>query len=302
MPAPPPRIRRRMRWSDILISALGGMLVSLGIGLAIDASSATCSTAADWLGWVALGAARSPASRRRRSYPRGRRPSCGSAASAASATPPRLHRPPTTSCERRAPWSAIWPISMAAPRDGEEPRRPEGACRRDHRRRPRSGLAERELLASFDTVAKSWCFRPPSGLTVVTAIAARRRGRDLRAHLGAAADPPLGQLYGGQLASASCAWREWSSRPSRRHRRHGGWRLAGAAGARPRPRWRGLSARLGEGVINGILTARIEHRRGSRSAPPPALPVGKAAGRRPTSSPNWRGSTQGRGRGGGAET
>jgi len=39
LPAPPPRIRRRMRWSDILISALG-VLVSLGIGLAVSIMAA----------------------------------------------------------------------------------------------------------------------------------------------------------------------------------------------------------------------------------------------------------------------
>ncbi|PLX37261.1 MAG: TIGR01620 family protein [Hyphomicrobiales bacterium] len=53
-PAPP--MKRRFRWSSLFFSALGG-LISLGVGLAVDQLIRDLFSRADWLGWLGIGLA-----------------------------------------------------------------------------------------------------------------------------------------------------------------------------------------------------------------------------------------------------
>lgn len=256
-PAATPRPRRGMRWSDILLSALG-VLVSLGIGLAIDRLIRDLFARADWLGWIAVGAAALAAlavaaisirevaglmrlrriNRIRDDAEAAARRDDGKAARGVVRDLADLYRQRPETAKGRADLAAHAEEII----DG----------------RDLIGLAERELLTGFDTAAKSLVLATAKRVTVVTAISPRAAVDVLFVLVSALRlIRQLGQLYGGRPGTLGFLR---LARLVVGHLAVTGGMAAGDSlvqqvlghGLAAR-----LSARLGEGVVNGILTARV---------------------------------------------
>ncbi len=259
--APPPtsvpKPRRGMRWADLLFSALG-VLVSLGIGLAIDSLIRDLFARADWLGWVAVGAA-------------------ALAALAAVAISVRevagllrLRRinriredavAASLADDRKAARAVVRDLADLYGARAETAKgraNLKGHAEEIIDGRDLIGLAERELIAPFDGAAKSLVLATAKRVTVVTAISPRAAVDVLFVLVSALRlIRQLGQLYGGRPGTLGFLR---LARMVIGHLAVTGGMAAGDSlvqqvlghGLAAR-----LSARLGEGVINGILTARI---------------------------------------------
>ncbi|MBZ9937613.1 YcjF family protein [Mesorhizobium sp. BR1-1-16] len=252
-----PKLRRRMRWSDILFSALG-VLVSLGIGLAIDRLIRDLFERADWLGWIAVGAAALAAVavaaisiREIAGLMRLRRIN-------------RIRDDAEAASRRDDRKAARAVVRDLADLYGERPETAKGRSNLAGHAdeiidgRDLIGLAERELLANFDTAAKSLVLASAKRVTVVTAISPRAAVDVLFVLVSALRlIRQLGQLYGGRPGTLGFLR---LARLVVGHLAVTGGMAAGDSlvqqvlghGLAAR-----LSARLGEGVINGILTARV---------------------------------------------
>lgn len=258
MPVPPPRRRRpRLGWSNLLFAALG-VLVSLGIGLAVDQLIRDLFERGGWLGWVGIGAAAAALvavlaiaireiaglvrlkriTRLREDAATAAQRDDGKAARRVLRDLTDLYRERSETAKGRADLSAHASEII----DG----------------RDLIGLAERELLSRLDSSAKSLVLTTAKRVTVVTAISPRAAVDVLFVLVSALRlIRQLGQLYGGRPGTLGFLR---LSRLVIGHLAVTGGMAAGDSlvqqvlghGLAAR-----LSARLGEGVVNGILTARI---------------------------------------------
>ncbi len=255
---PVPPARKGFRWGALFWSALGG-LVSLGAGLGRDAPDR---------GPVrALGDAR--LRRRRAGRARGagaarhRRARAVRPAAARSGSRSCTRAPPPCSLsddrdEGRAVAAELHPAGEGEPAARARPDRADPACRRHHRRRrPRPARRARADGAARRGSPAADLAGSPTRVGGHRGQPARGDRHDLRADLGAAADP----------ADRKALWRPARlARPRKLFRQAvthlavtgsvaiGDGLIQQALGHGLASR---LSAKLGEGVLNGFLTARL---------------------------------------------
>ncbi len=256
-PAPVAKRRWKGHWLGLLVAALGGLAV-LALGLAIDSLVRDLFARNDWLGWLALGLVAAAglallvlAGREIVALLRLRRIN-------------RIHDRAVAAAEgddREAALAVLGEI------DALYRRRPETARGRaalaGHRKeiidgRDLIGLAESELLLPFDAAAHRMVMQSAQRVALVTAISPRALidllfvgGEILRLirRLATLYDGRPGTIGFFRLAQATAA-----------HLAVTGGMAAGDSlvqqilghGIAAR-----LSARLGEGVVNGLLTARV---------------------------------------------
>lgn len=251
--APP----RPWRWTRLFVGAIGG-LIALSLGLAVDSLIRELFARTDWLGWLAialtalaavallglaarevLGLIRLRAIERIREH-----------AVAAAAADDRV--------EARAAARELIALYAARPETARGRAALSGHVGEIIDGRDLIGLAETELLVSFDEAARGMVLSSAKRVALLTAVSPRA----LVDLLFVAAEilrliRRLGTLYGGRpgflgfvrLARAAFA-----------HLAVTGGMAAGDSilqqflghGIAAR-----LSARLGEGVVNGLLTARV---------------------------------------------
>ncbi len=255
----PERVARRGRgrWIAILASALGG-LAALALGLAIDDLIRRLFDRTDWLGWVGIVLA-------------------GLAAIAivvlvgreviALLRLRRVHRIHSAALDAAARDDRDAALAATASIDALYRHRPETARGRSalaaHRReiidgRDLLGLAEREVLLPFDEAARRMVLASAKRVALVTAISPRALVDLL--FVGAEVlrlIRRIATLYGGRPGTIGFLR---LARETFTHLAVTGGVAAGDSliqqivghGVAAR-----LSARLGEGVINGLLTARV---------------------------------------------
>jgi putative membrane protein len=257
LPVPVPPMRRRHRWAKLLAAGLGGLIV-LSLGLAIDRLVRSLFERTDWLGWVGIALVAMIAV----------------AVVALSAREilglirlRRITHIQTLGADAVASDDRATAIAAAKELIEVYKARPETARGRKalaaHLReiidgRDLIGLAERELLIERDELARRIVLASAKRVSVVTAISPRALVdvvfvlveilRLIRR---------LATLYGGRPGTLGF----WTlARRSINHLAITGGMAAGESliqqilghGIAAR-----ISARLGEGVINGILTARV---------------------------------------------
>lgn len=256
-PPPPPPRRRGFGWGALFTAAAGG-LVSLALGLAVDALIRDLFTRADWLGWLAAAltalavlAALAVIGREVRALMRlaaieGLSADADAAAAAddrpkAEAIVARL-----TTLYAGRPETARGRAAMA-----------------DHLAEVIDGrdllvLAEREILAPLDTRARALVVASARRVSVVTALSPRALVDLVYVAAEAAAlVRRLSALYGGRPGTLGFF----------RLARHVLGHLAVTGGLAAtdglvheivgRSVASRLSARLGEGIVNGLMTTRV---------------------------------------------
>ncbi len=256
-PAPVMQRQRRRPWLAVLLAALG-LLVSLAIGLAVDNLVRTLLARYEWLGWVALVLAglaglavvaiavnelRSLMRLRRIDRLRARADDAAAADDAEAAR-------------------AVTADLMSLYRGRPDTARGRGELER-HRREiidgsDLIGLAETSLLAPLDAAARALVVNAARRVAVVTAVSPRALidlafvAVEIMRLIGA-----MATLYGGRPGTLGFLR---LARATLAHLAVTGSLAAGDSivqqvlghGLAAR-----LSARLGEGVVNGLLTARI---------------------------------------------
>jgi putative membrane protein len=255
--APPVAPRRRRRWAGLLFAAVGG-LIALAVGLAIDALVRDLFARNDWLGWLAIalvivaGVALLAIALRE---------------IVALLRLARIHRIHARAVDAAAADDRAASRAVVGEIDALYRGRPETARGRAslaaHRReiidgRDLIGLAETELLAPFDDTARRMILSSAKRVAVVTAISPRALvdvlfvGAEILRLIRR-----LATLYGGRPGAIGFLR---LARETVAHLAVTGGMAAGDSlvqqilghGIAAR-----LSARLGEGVVNGMLTARV---------------------------------------------
>lgn len=249
--------RRGPRWGRLLWTALGG-LVSLGVGLSVDALVRDLFARAEWLGWLGLAlaaaaavavigmAGREIAGVLRVERIDRLRIAAEGAAAADDATAAAAVVRDVAALYRDRPETARGRAAV------------DGHLREVIDGRDLVGLAERELLAPFDAAARRLVADAAKRVSVVTAVSPRAVVDVLFVFVSVLGlIRRLADLYGGRPGLVGFV----------RLTRHVIGHLAVTGGmavgdgivqqivghgiaAR-------LSARLGEGVVNGMLTARV---------------------------------------------
>ena len=249
--------RRRGRWLSLLLAALAG-LIALGLGLAVDNLIRDLFSRNDWLGWLALALAAIAAlalvvvvAREIAGLVRLRRIN-------------RIHEhavEAATADDRDAALGVVREIETLYKRRPETARG-RAALARQRREiidgRDLIGLAETELLLPFDESARRMVLSSAKRVALVTAISPRALvdllfvGYEILRLIRR-----LATLYGGRPGTLGFIR---LSQETVGHLAVTGGMAAGDSivqqllghGVAAR-----LSARLGEGVVNGMLTARV---------------------------------------------
>ncbi len=257
LPAPVPPLHRRHRWSRLLVAGVGG-LVLLALGLAVDNLVRSLFERTGWLGWVGVAltavvviALLVLAAREVIGLFRLRRiGDIQTKAAEAVATDDRTIA--------QAACRELIELYGARPELARGRRALSGHLREIIDGRDLVGLAEREVLASMDEAARRMVMASAKRVSVVTAISPRA----LVDVLFVLAEilrliRRLSTLYGGRPGVFGFI------RLTRRAVGHLAITGGMAAGESMIQQILGhgiaarISARLGEGVINGILTARV---------------------------------------------
>jgi putative membrane protein len=257
LPAVRPQPRRRGRWLGLLAAALAG-LATLALGVAVDDLIRRLFDRTDWLGWTGIALA-------------------GLAVLALAALAGReivallrlrrVHRVHAAAVDAAARDDREAALATLDQVDALYRRRPDTARGRAalaaHRReiidgRDLIGLAEREILAPFDAQARGLLLAAARRVALVTAISPRAVidllyvGGEILRLIGG-----IATLYGGRPGAIGFLR---LARATFAHLAVTGGIAAGDSliqqivghGVAAR-----LSARLGEGVVNGLLTARV---------------------------------------------
>jgi putative membrane protein len=252
-----PKPRRPARWADLLFGAVG-ILISLAIGLWVDQLVRSLFERAEWLGWFALAVAVAAliavlaiALREIAGLMRLRRIN-------------RIREAAEDATIRDDAKAARAVVRDLVSLYGERPETAQGRAALERHAgeiidgRDLVGLGEHELLKTLDGAARTLVLTSAKRVTVVTAISPRAAVDVLFVLVSTLRlIRQLGQLYGGRPGTLGFLR---LARTVVAHLAVTGGMAAGDSlvqqvlghGVAAR-----LSARLGEGVINGILTARV---------------------------------------------
>jgi putative membrane protein len=253
---PPPR-RKGLRWGRVFWGALAG-LISLAVGIEIDALISSLTARADWLGWLGLGLAglaltaavaitvREVAGVLRLSRMDDLRRAADLAAAKDDATDAAVVVRDLVAFYRNRPETAAGRAAIA------------GHLREVIDGRDLLALAEADILSPLDAAARRLVSDAAKRVSVVTAVSPRAIidiGFVLVAVLGLIRK--LADLYGGRpglIGFLSLTRHVLSHLAVTGGMAIGDGLVQQIVGHGVAAR---LSARLGEGVVNGMLTARV---------------------------------------------